>query len=1441
MTRRARGGRLAGGLLALLATVSVLGPVSTATQAPVASARSPEADPSPHGGQQHTTGGPADAHEGAGHEDSEGLKLVAAAGESVRTGPVCAPRAPVRRYDVRAIALDITLNRYLDHDPRGRMFVLDSAVARVRDEERRNAAARAATATAPVAGDPGDVGVSIGAQADAVQPLTLRVRPGECLRIRLRNDIEPPEPASIHLHGSSMRVTGGGPAIASNPRATAAGRGDTVAYEWQVGTGEPEATHYFHPHGLKAREQVDHGLFGAVIVEPPGATWLDPLDPRRPATGWQAVIRDPAGSDFREFALYYHEVGDETYQVTTRDGTFQPLVDPITGAYRPDGRAINYRSEPFVNRLRLQRQVLGRTDESVEYSSYAFGDPATPVMRAYLGDPVKQRVIHGGGEVFHVHHVHGGATRWRRQPGAEPSAFDSGLDKRPVLRPTATERTDSQSIGPSETFDVVPECGAGGCQAGAGDFLYHCHVAHHYFAGMWGIWRVYNTLQDGAASTDSLPPLPALTERAGRLKAAVTSDQLAAKGDALTALVERQLPPRGVPSGYDASVLDWARDGDVYLGEPETGAAWPGYRSPSPGARPPVRFDPSTGRLAFPFLRPHLGARPPFAPGHGPAPFLDPGPGPDPPEPGASGPASVCPAGTTPRTMAINAMKVPVVLNKRQNLVDANGTLYVLRSQQDAVERDANLRTPLALRARATRDCVDVVLRSDLTDGAITPFSKVGLHIHFVQFDVQASDGLDTGFNYEQTVRPYRATGVAVRAPVPAGITLLPVADSAPFQPGVLVGVGLDRDSTFEVARVVAVAPGELSIESPLRFAHDTGEIVGTEFVRYRWYPDAQFGTAYFHDHVNALQTWRHGLFGALVAEPPDATWTDPRTGLPLLSGPIADVHTRQPVGVDVAGSFRELLLFTQDDQPLTTRNRSTGSSLNLRAEPLTGRTGPPALALNSDAHGDPATPVLEANLGDPVVIRNLVGGANEVHTTYVRGHWFRVEPWSRTSPPVDVVRLGISERFDLVIAHAGGPQRLAGDYLYGNGRANKLAEGSWGLIRVRPAGDRTLRPLPRSTGDRHAARTGAGPLDVCPPSAPVRRFAVAAVDTHLPMLGSTAGKAYVADGPGVGAGVRGALATEPLVLHAASGECIEVTLRNATAGGAVSMGCELLAADPATGGGPAAGHEPDQSVAPGATRRYRWYASPELGETVSLCRDWADPTRNPRLGLYGAVVIGPAGARFLDPVTGQDLDGRPSWRADVAPASGPGWRDFALLFQDDDEGIGNHRMPYTNKIRGVNGVNYQLAPNTPTIEARAGDPVRVHLVAPWSEQVQVVSLEGHRWIHEVGLAGSPRQSSTALGGMEAITLRLDGGAAATPGDYRWEDHRLAYAEGGLWGTFRVLPAGDGRLRRVPGLGGGGGWIVTRTVRHLEGPFTVLALVTLALGVMLRRQRRRSA
>jgi manganese oxidase len=1336
------------------------------------------------------------------HEQDEGFELVAQTGESVDPGGRCPDDAPVRSYDVVAIAVEITLNRYLDHDPDGRMYVLEASLEAVREEEAANKRARTAGS---------DPAVSRGLQGDAIQPLTLRVLPGECLRVRLRNDLPGEEAATFHVHGSQLVVAESGrPAIATEPSAVTR-PGEHVTYEWAVPADEPEGTHHVHSHG-DTRRQTSHGLFGAVVVEPPGASWRDGSMGDQVTASWSAIVVPEDGPAFREFVVYYHEIGTESEVPLGADGTMLPLVDPITSSYKPSGRALNYRSEPFMHRLQLQVDEGETPDESIAYSSYAFGDPATPIMRSYVGEPVKQRVVHGGSEVFHVHHVHGGSIRWPRQPGVAQTPTITELEKHPPLVPNGSERTDSESMGPSETFDVEPECGAGGCQQSVGDVLFHCHVAHHYISGMWGIWRVYNTLQDGSASTDQLPPLRELPDRAEEVSPAVTSDLLSPE---MQEGIEGQLPPRGAPAGGDASVWDWSKDGDRYLGEPEDPRSWPGHTSRTTG-RPPLLFDPRDGRLAYPHLRPHLARRPPFAPGHGPAPYLDPGGGsPDAPKPGENGDRSVCPRGARVRDLDIVAVDVPIPLNIQENLVDPAGMLFVRREERDRVLADPTERTPLVLRANASVDCVDLTLTSEVADDADNEWlSKVNAHIHFVQFDVQGSDGVDAGFNYEQSVRPWTVESEPITGSVDAGATRLPVARTDRYQEGALVMVGVDTADRSEVRTVEAVEDGVLLLAEPLEHHHATGERVTVEFVRYRWYPDVQFGTAFFHDHVNAIFSGQHGLWGALVAEPPDATWHHPETGEELLSGTVADVHTTRPVSIDVSGSFRELVAFVQDDNPVTKRGRSSGSSLGLRVEPLDARVeDDPATAFDSTRHGDPETPMVRAFAGDPVVLRTLVSATNDVHTLHIDGHGFRVELWSDTSPPVTTAHLGISERLDLVIPSAGGPARLPGDYLLRNGRMSKLREGSWGLLRVLTPGDPegVPRPLPGTAPDPPGDR-------ICPPDAPVKPFDITAIEAPLPMLDGDHGLFFVPTDAAETA-VSDAGRDGPLVLRVRVGDCLQVTVRNAASRG-VSFEPDLIVFDP---GERAVGRNGGAPVPPEGRRTSRFFAHPSFGEATVLVLDGGDPLGGPPRGGYAAVAVAESGAMFQDPESGEEV--ATGWRVDVIPPEAPAYRDAVVFLQEEDPAIGTHLMPYRDAVEGAVGINYRLGPlgdrllddpdparvfdsivhgdpPTPLIDTYAGDPLRLRVLAPIGEQGQVFSVEGHRWRREQRPGGT-LLSSMKLGALEAVTIDLEGGAggpARLPGDYLYGDHREPYREAGLWGLLRVRDpcAAEGGLRPLP-------------------------------------------
>jgi hypothetical protein len=470
------------------------------------------------------------------------------------------------------------------------------------------------------------------------------------------------------------------------------------------------------------------------------------------------------------------------------------------------------------------------------------------------------------------------------------------------------------------------------------------------------------------------------------------------------------------------------------------------------------------------------------------------------------------------------------------------------------------------------------------------------------------------------------------------------------------------------------------------------------------------------------------------------------------------------------------------------------------------------------------------AYVGDPVVFRNLVSGANEVHTFHLDGHWFRVEPHSAASRPVNTVNVGISERFDIVVPAAGGPQRKAGDYLFSAGRQVKLREGSWGILRVlEPKAPGGPQPLPGRTP------AGSAPGSVCPDGAPRRRFSVAAEEAELPMLDGKAGRVFVVDR-------ARSSAVEPLVLRATVGDCIEVHLTNRLPHGSVSFHTDLLAADPATSGGVATGHEPRQAVDPGGTATFTFYAHPEVGPTTAMVRDMADPYANTAIGLYGAIVIAPRGSQFLDPTTGRALQGDAGWDAVVAPPRQPRYRDMALFLQDEDPAIGTHRMPYAARVTGVVGLNYRKTPlgdepaefppaaTTPLLRANSGDRIQLHVLAPWSEQFHVFGVEGHRWRLEPARKGSDLVDAAALGGLGVLELDF---AAGMPGSYLYGDHREPFHEAGLWGSLVVEARCKGDLRPMSGS-------CAASRAPLAGMASAAAVVFAGAFVATARRRRRS-
>lgn len=1511
------------------------------------------------------------------------------AGESVTSGSLCPEGAPIKELDITAINVEVTLNQWLDFHP-GYMYAITKDIPAIREEERLNTEARAAPGFNPGA-------VSLGHQVDKITPLAIRGNQGDCMVITLRNEVEE-EDVGLHIHGSEMVIQSTGqPATSVNPDSNVT-PGKSQVFEWYIQPDAQEGGRAFHSHA--GREPGSLGLIGTFMIEPMGAMYLSPITGKESQSGWQMMIVyddkiNPFAKDFREFVLVYHEVGDESFRPLNRDGEMIPQRDPNTDAYRPSARAMNFRSEPFgINNLAMQEKYFHFEDESMAYSSYTFGDAPTQIPRSYMGDPAKFRLVHGGGEVFHSHHPHGGTIRWLRQPKADgkgeellTAAWDNPV-KFPVIR-TVSDRVDVEVIGPAEVVDLQTECGSGLCQQLAGDFLFHCHVAHHYVAGMWGYWRVYNTIQSGNypfVSTDAMVPLQELPDRKGRMKPAVTSDKLVGKtmdwfdkkwnitkdksdwskpipDISIKDWVTMMLPPMGEPGhtsdekgqiqAYDASVWDWSWDGLTALGEREDTGQFPNpkYKSPMPGKRPALLFERKTGKLSWPHFKPHFGKRVPFARHHGPAPWLEPihmdknngalstdpgsigAPGEEttqPARPGEQGRWSLCPEGAGRKQYTIHFIQTPITMNegigKQSKVVDPDGLIYVLIEDIAKVRANPDLARPLVYRLNVY-DCLDVILKSEWVDNNPTNFqmSKINIHPHFIQFDNQASDGVITGFSYDQSVRPFTMLGKSEKRGLPAPMNALQIEDTeigamqikikmgakaVPFHVNADIMLGMHQVETGEIRwirkieRDAATGVDTLTFSEPLKHAHSKDEIVSTEWVRYRLWADADIGTVFWHDHALGGTTWPHGAVGAFIVEPVGSTYHDPVTGEEIRSGPIADIHSMEPVGYGYSGSFREMAQFLHDTVPFTAQvvtdgnppgqtkraaidagqvlffqmpydldyvavkhlnggTHTTGGGFFFRAESIAKRLKhipDPSVVFSTTAHGkDPGTPLLRAYLGDTIVFRMLHTMMNETHTWHIAGHAFRTERYAKHSDLRNAHHIGIAERYDFV-TRAGGPMQMAGDYLHYDGRASKLSEGSWGIIRVLDEEVSDLQKLPGHTEIPKSAK------NVCPDDAPIKRFNVVATDfamkynpnapdmievdfDRMLQVANPEGKIFMLEGDM--AKVSAGDMPHPLTLHVNTGDCVKVTLRNNLKDHRASFSADMMAFDPHDSQGVNVGNNKgDQTVAPGKTKTYTLYAPPEYGEFAALVWDWGNFMNSTRDGLFGSIIVGPRGAKFRDPITGADVSMKNAWAVDVIlDRSSPlslgrsDYRDVSLYFQDEDNIIGTAFMPYIQQIAGLTGVNYRIEPwmyreendcelgtmfqaclagggdpVTPTILAHAGDPVRIHVFGAFNEQNQMFALEGHEWPLKINMKGSDLFSAEEFGSSENLDamVKSAGGPSRLPGIYLWQNHRLPYTAAGQWGYFKVLPPGNQSI--LPLNSGGSVGSRTADVPTLETP-----------------------
>ncbi|MFR5072927.1 MAG: hypothetical protein ACLTDS_12705 [Bianqueaceae bacterium] len=91
-------------------------------------------------------------------------------------------------------------------------------------------------------------------------------------------------------------------------------------------------------------------MFGALLIEPAGASFLDPKTGQPLKKGTKAVIKTKTGGYYREFALFVHDFA------LLFDKDNQPLNPPEHPGSDDDPgvMGVNYRAEPMRERLKIQ-------------------------------------------------------------------------------------------------------------------------------------------------------------------------------------------------------------------------------------------------------------------------------------------------------------------------------------------------------------------------------------------------------------------------------------------------------------------------------------------------------------------------------------------------------------------------------------------------------------------------------------------------------------------------------------------------------------------------------------------------------------------------------------------------------------------------------------------------------------------------------------------------------------------------------------------------------------------------------------------------------------------------------------------------------------------------------------------------------------------------------
>jgi hypothetical protein len=899
-----------------------------------------------------------------------------------------------------------------------------------------------------------------------VRPLVLRAHRGEQLTVRLRNDIRDRAHVGLHAQGRGLGGPGGsgvrygdGADVGRNPDTTAA-FGRTVTYRWACpDEGVWPLNDLADVRGTEEGGNV-HGLFGALVVGDPGTTYHDPETgselhgEERAAVGLYVDIHvegdagrgaDPEGEyvdlhlhglrSHREFTVFFHDepevhsgfhlVGEHTVMPLSYRAEPMPnrlphrmrrLAERTAPEPPPDQVGIDHSAvkieldDDLGEVFRIARTPEGEFLERVageeqHHSSWLFGDPITPILRCYKGDPARIRLVHGGVKETHVFHLH--VHQWRATPqdGARPGTA------------AGSQLLDSITIGPQTAYTIDPLYGSGSRQHLPGDVIWHCHLYPHFHHGMWGLWRSFDRFVDGSLAFPDGTPGRRLAPLPGR-----DPDPVEADHPGFPWFIDAKFPQKAPPPPALLPEHKYGRRAllDMPLHSKLEKAAFAKgvVKRPRPGM---LFVDLDGDQVTW---NQKAGLPP-------------------------------------PRIIHYDVEVASGLVEYNENgWHDDNGHFYRLTgiaiSQLDGTGEVVTCEPvaappftgPKPFFPRANQgDIVELTFINTLGTlpaddfDLITPPVECGLHVHLVKFDVMAADGSSTGWNYLSGASCREAVG-----PDLAGDAVSRI-------------VGFHR---WVVDEEFGPCFFHDHLLANFRQKHGLFAALIAEPFRSQWLTTDQNGTAW--SDAEAVIVPRDADVTSPGTLPPyREACLAIGDFVPLHDGRGEPLNPPGELGGDddpgaMAVNYRNAPLRFRGDDP-----SEWFSSREHRPDELE----PPDPDGVPRRFGDPDTGVIRTYPGERLRIRLIQGSHEEQHGFVLHGMRWRREWHGSTSTLVNQQTLGISEAFTLDIDPEEASPYGPGDHLWSFHAMDDLWLGCWGLIRALIPGPihTDLPPLPTSPG----------------------------------------------------------------------------------------------------------------------------------------------------------------------------------------------------------------------------------------------------------------------------------------------------------------------------------------------------------------------------------------